>query len=269
MKLFFLVSLITFSSFVAAEDEHRRGYHWGGDWTLEQEAEEEDIAEQEQYPAPDPLPSSEEMMKMHPDQIRKLEQLHMDHALHVQTPEAVADYQRIQRVIRSKAKIFAGLTSYNSMTQIGLTTNPDSPTTNQGIAVKRQQRRITISNKLDNNRDSYGLVLFTSKACPYCEVSRSTNRQFKERHDWSVVEVDIDENPQLAARHDISYTPTTMLIKRGSTDSMILSHGVIDVPSLEENAYRAVRLLSGEIEPNDFFGMENQQGRGLDPHSKF
>lgn len=266
MKIIFLLSILTLNSFAFAEDNERRGYFWGDDWTLEEEQDEETP---EQYPAPDPLPSSEDMMKMHPDEIRRLEQLHMDHALHVQTPEAVADYQRILRVIRSKAKVFAGLTAYNSMTQIGLTTNPDSPTTNQGIAVKRQQRRETISNKLKNNKDSYALVLFTSQSCPYCEVSRSTNRQFKQRHNWSTIEVDIEQQPQLAARHDISYTPTTMLIKRGSNDSMILSHGVIDVPSLEENAYRSIRVLSGEVEAKNFFSMENQEGRGMDPFSNF
>ena len=266
MKILFLISLMTLTSFVQAVDNDRRGYHWGGDWTFDDDDSEK---EPDPYPAPDPLPSSEEMMKMHPDEIRKLEKIHMDHALHVQTPEAVADYQRILRLIRSKARVFAGLTAYNSMTQIELTTNPDSPTTNQGIAVKRQQRRETISQKLKSSQDSFALILFTSRNCPYCEVSRSTNRQFRERHGWNIVEVDIDQEPQLAARHDITYTPTTMMIKRGSTDSMILSNGVIDVPNLEENAYRSIRILLGEIEPNNFYGMENQEGRGLDPYSNF
>lgn len=270
LRLIVLITLSCLSIEVLAAptepDGYRNGFWWGKGFP--KEADDSDTEEPE-YPTPAPLPDGETLMKMHPEEIRRLEKEHMDYALWVQTPEAVADYYRIVTTIRKKAKTFAALNSYNSMTDINFSTNPDRPVSNQGIRIQRQVRKQTISNKLSVNRDSFALVTFTSKTCPICEASRSVNRTFKSRHDWLIKEVDIDENPQLAAKHDITFTPTTIMIQRDTNNFLPVAFGAESVPSLEENTYRAIRLLLGEITPKEFFRREDQEGRTLDTKSNF
>lgn len=261
-----LSSAIAVPAFSTAENETRNGYWWGKGFNEPVETEEE---KKDEYPTPAPLPDSKALMDMHPEQLRALEKEHMDYALWKQTPEAVQDYYRIITAIRKKAKTFAALASYNNMVNPKLSTAFDAPASNQGIKVKREVRKQTISTKLSQNSTEFALVLFTSKSCSYCESSRSVNRIFNNRHGWIIKEVDIDENPQLAARHDIEQTPTTIVIRRNSSESMPVAFGVESVPSLEENAYRAVRLMLGEITPKEFFSSEEQKGRALDPASDF
>lgn len=267
-----LIALLTLqsSATLGELDPNRSGYYWGEGWILDQDPDESKNENPVQkYPELPPLPSSEELLNLHPEELRALEKERMDYALYKQTPEAVADYYRIITAIRKKAKTFAALASYNSMTNIELSTNPDAPTSNQGIQVKRQVRQKTIGSKLDSTRDQFALVMFTSKACPYCEPARSTSRLFSQAHGWMVKEIDVDKEPILAARHDIQYTPTTMVIKKGDPNSIPIAFGVESLPSLEENAYRAVRLMTGEISPKQFFSSEDQRGRALDPESRF
>ncbi|NPV76217.1 MAG: conjugal transfer protein TraF [Anaerolineae bacterium] len=262
----FVCGNVLASNTQASDESIRTGYYWGKDWIVDPEKEE---IEKPKHPDLPKLPSSEELLNMHPDELRALEKERMDYALYKQTPEAVADYYRIITAIRKKARTFAALASYNSMTNIELSTNPDAPSSNQGIQVKRQLRQKTIATKLDGNRDEFALVMFTSKTCPYCEPARSTSRLFNQAHGWLVKEVDIDQEPQLAARHDIQYTPTTLVIRKNDPNSIPIAFGVESLPSLEENAYRAVRLLTGEISPKQFFSSEEQKGRALDPESNF
>ena len=262
MKVWIAMMLwvISGSVWALSDDAHRTGYWWGEGFPTTQEK----TASEETFPVPAPLPDDDTLFKMHPEQIRRLEQEHMDYALWKLTPEAVGNYYRLVATMRRKAKSFAGLNSYNAMTNIDFSTNPDAPVSNQGIKIKRKMRKQTIASKLSVNRDDFALVLFTQKTCPICEASRSVNRLFVNRHGWLVKEVDIDEQPEIAARHDIRFTPTTIMIQRHSKNFLPVAFGAESVSSLEENTYRALRLLLNEITPQEFFRREDQEGRALD-----
>ncbi|MDB5582366.1 MAG: hypothetical protein JWR80_7542 [Bradyrhizobium sp.] len=69
---------------------------------------------------------------------------------------------------------------------------------------------------------------------------------------WQVTLMDLDQHPDIRRRYGVEVTPTTMVIRRSSQQHMAIANGVEDYPNLAQMAYRAVRLLSGDIRPEQF-----------------
>ena len=63
---------------------------------------------------------------------------------------------------------------------------------------------------------------------------------------------ELDRRPEIAQRYGVEVTPTTMVIRRGSAQRMVIATGVEAYPNLIQTAYQAVRLLSGDIRPEQF-----------------
>ena len=59
-------------------------------------------------------------------------------------------------------------------------------------------------------------------------------------------------------------TPTLILIQKGNQDYLPVSAGVISADEIEDKAYRAVRLLKGDISPEEYSLYEFQKGGGFD-----
>jgi conjugal transfer pilus assembly protein TraF len=58
--------------------------------------------------------------------------------------------------------------------------------------------------------------------------------------------------PDVAQRFGVEVTPTTMIIRRNSQQRMVIANGVEAYPNLAQMAYQAVRLLTGDIRPEQF-----------------
>src|SRR3546814_9204223 len=69
---------------------------------------------------------------------------------------------------------------------------------------------------------------------------------------WQVTLMDLDKRPDVSARFGVEITPTTMIIRRGSQQRMIIASGVEAYPNLAQMAYQAVRLLRGDIRHEQF-----------------
>jgi len=263
MKAIIILLLTAFTLPVFASNdyqEHRKGRFWGKPIITPEEQEEIDKW------TPEPLPSVTSMMKMHPDQIRALEKEHMDYALWKKTPEAVRDYYKIITVIRKNARSFAALHGYNKQMDISLNATPSYPITQAGSVIARKMRQDDYSNKLRNNSDEFALVMFTEDGCQYCGAMDGVIKQFVFRHDWKIKYVDRNANPGLSNKFKIEVAPTVVMIRRDHPDSWLpISYGVVSVPEVEENIYRAIRVIKGEIEPTQFYTPEHQKGRAFDP----
>ena len=64
--------------------------------------------------------------------------------------------------------------------------------------------------------------------------------------------MDIDRRPDLKSRFGVEVTPTTMVIRRNSAQRMVIANGVEAYPNIIQTAYQAVKLLSGDIRPEQF-----------------
>lgn len=259
--LLFLISTFGLPAFADVDyNEYRKGRFWGKPIIKEEDQEQIDKW------TPEPLPSVTAMMKMHPDQIRSLEKEHMDYSLWKKTPEAVRDYYKIITVIRKNARSFAALHGYNKQMDLSLNATPSYPITQAGSVIARKMRADDYNNKLRNNSSEFALVMFTEPGCQYCGAMDGVLKQFVHRHHWNIKYVDRKANDQLAAKFNIEVAPTVIMIRRDHANSWLpISYGVVSVPEVEENVYRAIRVIKGEIKPTQFYTPEHQKGRAFDP----
>ena len=248
-------SLFANSTVLATE---KKGFWWYEDPVPEAEERES------KYELP-PLPAPQELAKLHPEEIEAVMEERLEYAIWKKTPEAVQDYYIVQDVARRNAVAFTALTKFVMLNEPELNVRAQYPITNAGRKVATQLHDSTVTRSLASARDDYALVMFSTESCPYCPTQYATLKMFADKHQWSVQAIDIDRNPVAQARFDVKVTPMTMLIERGSERWLPIAVGVESLPVLEDNAYRAIRMLRGEITPQQFILTEYNDGGFFDP----
>lgn len=227
-------------------EEARTGYWWYQAPPIAKEPTDPDALEKPRIP---PMP---ELATWTPPKIRKLIEQQRDYAATVLTVDAVADFWRLQDFARRKARAFAGVTQIAMLQHPELNAKSANPMVgdarDQLSAHKDQVRR----QYLRGRANEYALVMFSRSTCGYCRVQWPIVQRFQEEMGWQVTLQDVDRKPELAARFGVEITPTTMLIRRGSQQRMVIASGVEAYPNLIQMAYQAVRLLSGDIRPEQF-----------------
>ena len=198
------------------------------------------------------IPPMAELATWTPPKIRKLIKQQRDYAATVLTVDAVADFWRLQDFARRKARAFAGIT------QIAMLQHPELNAKSANPMVGDARSELTAYK--DNFRRQYlrahagqfALVMFSRSSCGYCRVQWPIVQRFQDEMGWQVTLMDIDRRPELAQRFGVEITPTTMIIRRGSQQRMVIASGVEAYPNLAQMAYQAVRLLTGDIRPEQF-----------------
>jgi conjugal transfer pilus assembly protein TraF len=117
---------------------------------------------------------------------------------------------------------------------------------------------------LRDNRDDFALIYFQRPDCSYCDEQAHILDWFTGESGWTVKRVNTRENPGLAAKFNVEITPTLILIQKGNQEYLPVSAGVISADEIEDKAYRAVRLLKGEISPEEYSLYEFQKGGAFD-----
>ena len=226
---------------------NERGYWWYRQTPQASPAEEEpDLVKK---PV---IPPMAQLATWSPPKIRKLIEEQRDYAATVLTVDAVADFWRLQDFARRKARAFAGVT------QLAMLQHPDlnSKSANPMVGDARDQ---LLAHKDDVRRaylrargNEYALVMFSRSSCGYCRVQWPIVQRFQDEMGWQVSDMDLDRRPELGQRFGVDVTPTTMVIRRNSQQRMVIASGVEAYPNLIQTAYQAVRLLSGDIRPEQF-----------------
>jgi len=198
------------------------------------------------------IPPMTELARWTPPKIRKLIEEQRDYAATVLSVEAVSDFWRLQDFARRKARAFAGVTQIAMLQHPELNAKPANPMVSdardQMLAQKDAVRRAYLRAQA---RD-FALVMFSRASCGYCRVQWPVVQRFQDEMGWQVTLQDLDRRPEIAQRYGVEVTPTTMVIRRGSAQRMVIATGVEAYPNLTQTAYQAVRLLSGDIRPEQF-----------------
>ena len=239
----------------------KRGWFWYAECPKQEPLNDE----KQEFPDPGPLPSVQELMAMHPKELEKIHEQRKEWAIYKETPEAVKDYYIVTDVIRRKSLAFTALSKYVMMTNPELNSKSQYPTVNPARKVATQVRDHEVDTLINSRRNDYALALFTTQTCPYCAVQRGILKYFQDTHGWNVKEIDINANPELAARFNASTTPMTIMIERGTERWMPVSVGVESLPDIQNGVYRAIRMLSGEISPTQYLLDQDNQGGFFDP----
>jgi conjugal transfer pilus assembly protein TraF len=198
------------------------------------------------------IPPMAELARWTPPRIRKLIEEQRDYAATVLTVDAVADFWRLQDFARRKARAFAGVTQLAMLQHPELNAKSANPMVgdarDQMLAQRDQIRR----SYLRAHAADFALVMFSRGSCGYCRVQWPIVQRFQDEMGWQASQMDLDRRPDLGQRFGVDLTPTTMVIRRGSTQRMVIASGVEAYPSLIQTAYQAVRLLAGDIRPEQF-----------------
>lgn len=228
-------------------DGTRTGYWWYQ--TPPAPARKSDTEDRLEKPV---IPPMAELATWTPPKIRKLIEAQRDYAATVLTVDAVADFWRLQDFARRKARAFAGVTQIAMLQHPELNSKSANPMVgdarDQLVAYKDDVRR----QYLRAHANQFALVMFSRTTCGYCRVQWPIVQRFQEEMGWQVTLVDLDRKPELGQRFGVEVTPTTMVIRRNSQQRMVIASGVEAYPNLAQMAYQAVRLLAGDIRPEQF-----------------
>jgi conjugal transfer pilus assembly protein TraF len=198
------------------------------------------------------IPPMAELASWTPPKIRKLIEQQRDYAATVLTVEAVADFWRLEDFARRKARAFAGVTQIAMLQNPELNSKSANPMVGDARAELGAEKDAIRRAYLRGRAGEFALVMFSRSTCGYCRVQWPIVQRFQEEFGWQVTLMDVDLRPDIGQRFGVEVTPTTMVIRRGSQQRMVIANGIEAYPNLAQMAYQAVRLLSGDIRPEQF-----------------
>lgn len=198
------------------------------------------------------IPPMAELATWTPPKIRKLIEQQRDYAATVLTVDAVSDFWRLQDFARRKARAFAGVTQLAMLQHPELNSKSANPMVGDARSELTAQKDAIRRSYLRAHAGEFALVMFSRSTCGYCRVQWPIVQRFQEEMGWQVTLMDVDKRPEVAQRFGVEITPTTMVIRRGSPQRMVIASGVEAYPNLAQMAYQAVRLLRGDIRPEQF-----------------
>lgn len=222
----------------------KQGYWW-------YEAPKAPLKQEEQIEKP-AIPPMAELATWTPPRIRKLIEQQRDYAATVLTVDAVADFWKLQDFARRKARAFAGVTQLAMLQHPELNSKSANPMVGDARTEMTAQKDAMRRAYLRAHAGEFALVMFSRESCGYCRVQWPIIQRFQEETGWQVTQMDLDRRPEVKERFGIDVTPTTMLIRHGSNQRMSVANGVEAYPNLVQTAYQAVRLLLGDIRPEQF-----------------
>lgn len=225
----------------------RQGYWWY------EPARAEPVPPADPEPLEKPvIPPMAELASWTPPRIRKLIEEQRDYAATMLTVEAVADFWRLQDFARRKARAFAGVTQIAMLQHPELNSKSANPMVGDARSLLSAQKDASRRSYLRAHAGEFALVMLSRESCGYCRVQWPIIQRFQEEMGWQVTLLDLDRRPEIKERFGVEVTPTTMIIRRGSAQRMIIASGIEAYPALAQMAYQAVRLLRGDIRPEQF-----------------
>ena len=236
----------------------------------EEKAEEEKQQEEAVKFMPDlaaPPPESE-LLKMPPKQVEKMIEDYREYALYTMEPEKVRWYYEMIDFARRRSRAFMNVTEVVMLSSPKLNMNTEYPTNAPGSTARQQRRESTVTQRLAYEGRNAALIMLTSQGCGFCEAQRGILKFFQQKYGWAIREVDINEHPEAVTRFGTASTPSVFLIVKESQDFMPVAVGVESLPKIEENSYRAIRMLKGETTAQQWTTNEYQDGGMLDPQRK-
>ena len=247
----------------------RRGYWWYQECKTLEEKEQTDnstSAASTQYPKElPPLPSKQEMLDMHPQQIKALLTQRHEQAVYLRTPEATHEYLQVLDIARRKAKSVTALAQFTLLNHPELNPAAQNSLTTPAKNADTLNRNIELSSKFISMREKYGLVILIDPSCRYCDLQISTLERFAQKHVWEIGIVDITVHPSAAVKYNTDITPHTILVKRNSKAYQTVAIGAESLSKIEKSVYRAIRYLEKETTARQYFIHESDDGGYFDP----
>jgi len=236
-----------------------------GWWWYQQEPEEDpETPENRRLPEMKDF-SYQQLWNMYPDDFHELLNTFMKKAVQKPNEKSVMDYLVMQDIARRKSLAFAAVMSYVNQKNQELGTQSVYPFTAPGQSAMVSMRVRAQEQTLAGARDQFALIMFTRQGCDFCIAQKSILEFFINKYGWPVRAVDMDENPNMAAKFNITMAPTLIMVDKESKQSIPISVGVMSMSDLVLKIYRSVRFMRGEITPQQWFMHDFERGKSNDP----
>ncbi|MDO8948221.1 MAG: conjugal transfer protein TraF [Desulfocapsaceae bacterium] len=207
-----------------------------------------------------------DIWNLHPDEFQGLLNGVQKKAVQSPTEKNILEYLTMQDVARRKALAYANATKFVTQKYSDkFNISQVYPTTAPGVSAKVQEQQKEISSTILAAREDHALLFFVGQGCGFCDKQAAILAYFVEKYSWQIKPIDIGQHTDLAARFNVTTTPTLVLIKNGTEQSMPVSVGVVAQSELERKLYQAIRYLGGETNIETFQTYDYQKGGALDP----
>lgn len=237
-----------------------------GWWWYKQEPEKENPEESDRRQLPEMEDYSyQQLWNMYPDDFHELLNTFMKKAVQSPDEKTVMDYLVMQDIARRKSVAFAAVMSYVNQKNQELGTQSVYPFTAPGQSAVVSMRVRAQEQTLASGKDQFALIMFIQKGCDFCVAQKSILEFFINKYDWPVRAVDMDKNPNMVAKFNITMAPTIIMVDKHSGDSIPISVGVMSMSDLVLKLYRSVRFMRGEITPQQWFMHDFEKGKSNDP----
>ncbi len=249
--------------------DSKRGYWWYEKEPEKPKEERDDkkaSADQKKVPSLKDY-SKEQLWNMHPDDFKALRDEFLKKAVQLPSEENVREFYIVNDIARRKALAFTNVTGYVMQKYPDLSVNKDYPVAAPGMNALTKQKTEEIEKVIRNSQDDFGLIYFYSPTCQYCIEQDSILYFFLKKYGWDIKRVDVNTDSRLVGRFGVSSTPYILLVYRNSPDYIPVSAGVISMAEMEDKLYRGIRLLKGEISPEEYSLYEFQKGGSFDVNS--
>ncbi len=207
----------------------------------------------------------QDLWNMHPDKFQELLMDYQKKAVMAPSEDNVHDYYIMQDIARRKSLEFTNVAMMVWQKNPELNVLKDYPISPIGISSMTRQQNSNIGAKIRNNMDNFGLIYFYSESCDYCAQQTNILRSFIDKYGWQVKKVEISREPDIAARFNAETVPMIIMVQRDTQNYMPVTSGLATLNEIEDNLYRGIRLMSGEITPEQYSQYEFQDKSSFNP----
>lgn len=235
----------------------RKGWYWYRDEKPVEEVKKPDTKNIQPAPA--------DLWNMPVEELSKYLENAKKTAIGNPTVGNVARFIEVQDVVRRKSLAFANVYTLVMQTHPEFTVDSASPFTAAGIAAERMIKEQEIKRKISESREDFALLYFYRPECQYCQAQSEILKNFAADYGWNIKPIDINKDVQAALRFNIEIVPYIMLVYRVDGSYKPVAVGVVSSQTLDENVYRTIRLMKGEVSPESFSTPAHLGGTSLDP----
>ena len=212
--------------------------------------------------------SREELWNMHPDDFHALITAFQKKAVQAPTEENVHEFYTMVDIMRRRAQAFQNVAEVVWMKNPELILGRDYPASRLGDNTRNRIRYEEIEAKIATSAEDFGFVYFYSETCEFCQAQNGVVKYFSDKYHWPIKKVEINREPEFAAQFHVETVPFILLVYKNTGSSLPVAVGVVAIDELEKNIYRGIRLLAGDIKPEEFNMYDYERGGVFDPDAR-
>ena len=208
--------------------------------------------------------SYKQLWDMHPDEFKEVFTGLQKKAVMTLRENDVRDFYYVMDIARRKSLAFANVASYVTQKYPELNVKKDYPTSYLGRMAMLKTQKEEIQSTIGDASREFGLIYFYSPECHYCAAQNDINKLFINKYGWDMKPINYLIHTDISKQFGVKTVPTLILVYQNSSDYITASVGVITLSELEDQLYRSIRLLKGDISPQDYSLYDFQKGSAFD-----